>query len=145
MAKGAPRVVITAAAGNTAAQALFGRLGFRRTMVEMTREADGAGAGVPRPLTLLNGSLGGAGGNTAAVLAPLATRLRAATQLRVVHLAGGDLSDEELERLLYESAGFVFATGTYWDAWGSPLQRFLERATRFEGGAPGSASPPRWS
>jgi ribosomal protein S18 acetylase RimI-like enzyme len=37
-AKGAPRVVLHAAAGNAAAQALFARLGFRRTMVEMTRE-----------------------------------------------------------------------------------------------------------
>jgi predicted GNAT family acetyltransferase len=37
-AKGAPRVVLHTAAGNAAAQALFARLGFRRTMVEMTRE-----------------------------------------------------------------------------------------------------------
>jgi ribosomal protein S18 acetylase RimI-like enzyme len=40
-AKGAPRVVLHTAAGNAAAQALFERLGFRGTMVEMTREADG--------------------------------------------------------------------------------------------------------
>ncbi len=39
VAKGAPRVVLHTAAGNAAAQALFGRLGFRPTMVEMTREA----------------------------------------------------------------------------------------------------------
>ena len=37
--KGAPRVVLHAAAENAAAQALFARLGFRRTMVEMTRES----------------------------------------------------------------------------------------------------------
>jgi ribosomal protein S18 acetylase RimI-like enzyme len=37
--KGAPRVVLHTAARNTAAQALFARLGFRATMVEMTREA----------------------------------------------------------------------------------------------------------
>jgi predicted GNAT family acetyltransferase len=36
--KGAPRVVLHAAAGNAPAQALFARLGFRPTMVEMTRE-----------------------------------------------------------------------------------------------------------
>lgn len=36
--KGAPRVVLHAAAANDAAQAFFARLGFRRTMVEMTRE-----------------------------------------------------------------------------------------------------------
>jgi ribosomal protein S18 acetylase RimI-like enzyme len=39
-AKGAPRIVLHTAAGNAAAQALFASLGFRRTMIEMTREAD---------------------------------------------------------------------------------------------------------
>jgi ribosomal protein S18 acetylase RimI-like enzyme len=37
-AQGAPRVLLWTAEGNAAAQALFARLGFRRTMVEMTRE-----------------------------------------------------------------------------------------------------------
>jgi ribosomal protein S18 acetylase RimI-like enzyme len=37
-AKGAPRVVLAAADKNERAQKLFARLGFRRTMVEMTRE-----------------------------------------------------------------------------------------------------------
>jgi GNAT superfamily N-acetyltransferase len=36
--RGAPRVVIWSAAQNAPAQRLFDRLGFRRTMVEMTRE-----------------------------------------------------------------------------------------------------------
>jgi ribosomal protein S18 acetylase RimI-like enzyme len=35
---GVPRVLLWAADQNTVAQALFERLGFRRTMVEMTRE-----------------------------------------------------------------------------------------------------------
>ena len=35
---GAPRVLLGSAARNTAAQALFEKMGFRRTMVEMTRE-----------------------------------------------------------------------------------------------------------
>jgi RimJ/RimL family protein N-acetyltransferase len=35
---GAPRVVLMSAAPNVAAQRLFARLGFRPTMVEMTRE-----------------------------------------------------------------------------------------------------------
>ena len=34
--RGAPRVVIWTADANVAAQQLFGRLGFRRTMIEMT-------------------------------------------------------------------------------------------------------------
>jgi ribosomal protein S18 acetylase RimI-like enzyme len=40
-AKGAPRVVLSTAERNEPAQRLFARAGFRRTMIEMTREADG--------------------------------------------------------------------------------------------------------
>jgi GNAT superfamily N-acetyltransferase len=40
--RGAPRVVLWSAEGNHAAHRLFERLGFRRTMVEMTRELSGA-------------------------------------------------------------------------------------------------------
>jgi ribosomal protein S18 acetylase RimI-like enzyme len=43
--QGAPRVVLMSAARNEGAQRLFERLGFRRTMVEMTREAGGGEAG----------------------------------------------------------------------------------------------------
>ncbi len=38
-AKGAPRVVLHTAAPNVVAQRFFEKLGFRRTMIEMTREA----------------------------------------------------------------------------------------------------------
>jgi ribosomal protein S18 acetylase RimI-like enzyme len=37
-AKGAPRIVLLTAAQNEAAQRLFARVGFRTTMLEMTRE-----------------------------------------------------------------------------------------------------------
>ena len=36
--QGAPRVVLWSAEKNEVAQRLFARLGFRRTMIEMTRE-----------------------------------------------------------------------------------------------------------
>jgi ribosomal protein S18 acetylase RimI-like enzyme len=38
--RGAPRVVLSTAERNDGAQRLFERLGFRRTMIEMTRELD---------------------------------------------------------------------------------------------------------
>ena len=38
--RGAPRVVLSTAERNTAAQRLFDRAGFRRTMIEMTRELE---------------------------------------------------------------------------------------------------------
>jgi len=39
-ARGAPRVVLMTAEQNATAQRLFARAGFRRTMIEMTRELD---------------------------------------------------------------------------------------------------------
>lgn len=42
-ARGAPRVVLSTADRNEAAQRLFARAGFRRTMIEMTREMEGDG------------------------------------------------------------------------------------------------------
>lgn len=42
--RGVPRVMLWSAEQNIAAQRLFERLGFRRTMVEMTREARRSGA-----------------------------------------------------------------------------------------------------
>ena len=46
-AKGAPRVVLSTAERNEPAQRLFARLGFRRTMVEMTRELDDSASDRP--------------------------------------------------------------------------------------------------
>jgi ribosomal protein S18 acetylase RimI-like enzyme len=42
VARGAPRIVLSTAAPNATAQRLFTRLGFRATMIEMTREVDEA-------------------------------------------------------------------------------------------------------
>lgn len=41
-ARGVPRVVLSTAERNESAQRLFARAGFRRTMIEMTRELDGS-------------------------------------------------------------------------------------------------------
>ena len=46
---GAPRVILHTAVQNDAAQALFERAGFRRTMIEMTRERHDPAAGSERP------------------------------------------------------------------------------------------------
>jgi ribosomal protein S18 acetylase RimI-like enzyme len=43
-ARGAPRCVLSTAERNESAQRLFARAGFRRTMIEMTREVDGGGS-----------------------------------------------------------------------------------------------------
>jgi ribosomal protein S18 acetylase RimI-like enzyme len=48
--RGAPRVLLSTAERNEVAQRLFARAGFRRTMIEMTRELDGGGGGGEGPL-----------------------------------------------------------------------------------------------
>jgi chromate reductase len=85
------------------------------------------------PITVINGSLGGAEGNTGAVLRPLLSCLRARAEVVEIHLAEDARSIGDLTPILAESRGFVFATGTYWDSWGSPLQAFFEQATGLEG------------
>jgi ribosomal protein S18 acetylase RimI-like enzyme len=44
-ARGAPRVVLSTAERNEPAQRLFARAGFRRTMIEMTRELENGAVG----------------------------------------------------------------------------------------------------
>jgi ribosomal protein S18 acetylase RimI-like enzyme len=47
--RGAPRVVLSTAEKNVSAQRLFERIGFRRTMIEMTRELGGPGDATDQP------------------------------------------------------------------------------------------------
>ncbi|MEY4488974.1 MAG: hypothetical protein RIQ79_1482 [Verrucomicrobiota bacterium] len=86
----------------------------------------------PRIL-LLNASLAGPGGNSARLLALLAPRLAAQADLDHAALAGpAAVTFASLEPNLHAADAFVFATGTHWDSWSSPLQKFLEDATPAE-------------
>jgi len=38
-----------------------------------------------------------------------------------------------LDQQLKSAQAIIYATGTYWDSWGSPLQKFLEIVTSLEG------------
>lgn len=81
---------------------------------------------------IVNGSLGGAQGNTAELLALAEEAL--APQAEIAHLEL--VREPSLERILREAEcadGFLFGTGTYWDSWGSPLQRFFEITAATEG------------
>ena len=95
---------------------------------------------------MLDGSLGAPAGNTSRILQILERELReaGASEIRriVLRESWGEASvraqDETplFERLRAEIAAcdaLVFATGTYWDGWGSPLQRFFETMTPLEG------------
>lgn len=86
----------------------------------------------PRIL-ILNAALAGAEGNTARWLERARAELFAGAELDEVVLAGpGAESFASLESRLRAADGFWFATGTHWDGWSSPLQRFLEDATPAE-------------
>jgi multimeric flavodoxin WrbA len=69
------------------------------------------------------------------VLEQLASHLQSRAMVETVHLATDNRGPVDLQPTLARAAGFVFATGTYWDSWGSPLQRFLEQSTPLEAGA----------
>lgn len=83
-------------------------------------------------VVVLNGSLGGNTGNTQQLLNALYQELEGRAQISEVILKEMT-SFEALFSLINQSHAFIFATGTYWDSWGSPMQRFLEAATESEG------------
>ncbi len=98
------------------------------------RPAPPPSATAPRRLLLLDASLAGPGGNSSALLDRLATRLAAPDiTLDRAALAGPGAADfPALAPRLRAAHGFVIATGTHWDSWSSPLQKFLEDATPAE-------------
>lgn len=81
---------------------------------------------------IINGSLGGSTGNTAELLALAEERLVRQGTVTTLEL----VREPSMDRILEECSradGFLFGTGTYWDSWGSPLQRFLEMTAHTEG------------
>lgn len=90
-------------------------------------------AGARPRILLLNASLAGAEGNSARLLEAFEARLLGRAELIHATLAGaGGVTFAELEPRLRSADAFVFATGTHWDSWSSPLQVFLEDATPAE-------------
>ena len=105
---------------------------MNRSLPQVTATAPDAR---PRVL-LLDASLSGPGGNSSILLDLLAARLATRALVERVALSGPSARDfAALEPALHAADAFVFATGTHWDSWSSPLQKFLEDAT------PAEASP----
>lgn len=84
-------------------------------------------------VVIFNGSLSGVQGNTAVLLAEAELFLtRAGATVTYIDLN----RDPSLQRVLAEAEkadAFLFGTGTYWDSWGSPMQKFLEETAATEG------------
>ncbi len=83
-------------------------------------------------ILIVNGSCGGAHGNTAVLLDLAVQCLSTRATVSQLNLTD-DFSSDRARELLKASSGFVFGSGTYWDSWGSPLQKFLEEMTPTEG------------
>ena len=80
-------------------------------------------------ILIFDGSLGGANGNTNAALNVFKSSVAERAELSTVRLSEALPTRE----ILNHADAFVFASGTYWDSWGSPMQRFFEEATELEG------------
>jgi len=83
-------------------------------------------------ILIVNGSLGGNTGNTAELLALAEEWLTPEATVSHLELCREPTLDRILEEVSKADA-FIFGTGTYWDSWGSPLQRFLEMTAHTEG------------
>lgn len=80
----------------------------------------------------LDGSLGGADGNSSVLIDAAALRLQEHATVSRASLARTPGFAAHSEALAAADA-LVIATGTYWDSWSSLLQQFLEEATPSEG------------
>ena len=82
-------------------------------------------------IIILNGSLGQQFGNTSVLVARAREILQGEADVEEL-LLGQEGPKEGWEAKLRKAQAFVLATGTYWDSWGSPMQKFLEDVTHLE-------------
>jgi NAD(P)H-dependent FMN reductase len=86
-------------------------------------------------ILIINGSISGSSGNTAELLAlaeDFITSQPGNHKVEYLEL----VRDPDLERIIEMASkadAFIFGTGTYWDSWGSPLQKFFEITSSTEG------------
>ncbi|WP_373998400.1 flavodoxin family protein [Bdellovibrio bacteriovorus] len=88
-----------------------------------------------KKILVFNGSPAGDGGNCARWVSWVLKcfkKLGVDCSVEVVHLKSTSYG-ASLKKKISAADGFVFVTGTYWDSWGSPLQKLLEEMTELEG------------
>ncbi|MBC7538889.1 MAG: NAD(P)H-dependent oxidoreductase [Bacteriovorax sp.] len=85
---------------------------------------------VKKNILIINGSLGGATGNTSVLIETAKKYLSVhGANIDILHL---EENEDDLKTKLTWAHGFIFTSGTYWDSWGSPMQKFLETTTQYE-------------
>lgn len=82
-------------------------------------------------ILILNGSIHGASGNCGLLIQEL-RKTRKDIKWDLVNLTKTKFGAGLLRKITKADA-ILCLTGTYWDSWGSPLQKFLEDATDIEG------------
>ncbi|WP_232468974.1 flavodoxin family protein [Bdellovibrio bacteriovorus] len=100
----------------------------------MLKECELAGSKSMKKVLILNGSPTGDKGNCAQWIKGLVKIFGKQAEVEVVHLAKTSYGPT-LKKKLESASGLFFVTGTYWDSWGSPLQKLLEDMTELEGSA----------
>lgn len=83
-------------------------------------------------IVILNGSPSGNKGNCQKLILKIKKIISPKMKVHIVHLKDMKSFKSTFQKI-EQSQGVIFVTGTYWDSWGSPLQRFLEQATDLEG------------
>jgi chromate reductase, NAD(P)H dehydrogenase (quinone) len=89
-----------------------------------------------KKILIFNASPDGEKGNCALLIKKnILPSLKNSVETEVVHLAKlkNFKSNKKLASALKHASGFIFVSGTYWDSWGSPLQKYLEDMTHLEG------------
>lgn len=84
-----------------------------------------------RKILILNGSPNGRKGNCGHWIRFIEKELKGHGRTEVVTLADKGFGSG-LQKSLDAADGVIFVTGTYWDSWGSPLQKLLEDMTNLE-------------
>jgi NAD(P)H-dependent FMN reductase len=85
-------------------------------------------------ILIINGSIRGRAGNSYKLAQIAAARLSEQHSMSTIifNLSEPKPSIKEVYALLEACSGFLLVTGSYWNNWGSPLQRFIEVITVFE-------------
>ena len=84
---------------------------------------------------IINGALGGRAGNTAMLLKKIKRMLlkeQDQIKVRIIHLYPTFVWNS-VKHSIKKADCLIFATGTYWDSWGSPMQQLFEKMTVLEG------------
>jgi chromate reductase len=84
-----------------------------------------------KKILILNGSPSGKKGNSAKWVDLILVHLSKKSEVEVVHLKDSSYGSV-LKKKIEKADGYIFVTGTYWDSWGSPLQKLLEDITELE-------------